>query len=469
MQPSGKIRRYDSKINAISRLIDSGIILLTFFAAIDLFQAEWQPIYVWALLFAVILFNFFAESQDAYRSWRGTHLRDEITTVLFSWVTGLFVLVLLDIFILKEQVYTEPFIATWIVLTPFELVAWHAAVRMTLGFLRSRGFNTRRVAIIGATTLGERLVKAFHAMEWSGYRFIGYYDDRANKDVNRRLNGNEINVAGGIEQLIIDTKEGLVDTVYITLAMSAEHRIKMITEKLADSTASVYLVPDLFTFNLLNSRWVDYQGITAISIYETPFAGLDSSLKRIEDIVLSLFILCLISLPMLCIAAGIKLTSKGPVFFKQTRYGMDGGKIKVWKFRSMTVTENGDKVIQATQGDSRITGFGSFLRRTSLDELPQFFNSLTGSMSIVGPRPHAVAHNEEYRTQIKGYMLRHKVKPGITGLAQINGFRGETDTLDKMEGRIRYDLQYIQTWSILLDLKIIVMTVFKGFQHKNAY
>jgi putative colanic acid biosynthesis UDP-glucose lipid carrier transferase len=219
----------------------------------------------------------------------------------------------------------------------------------------------------------------------------------------------------------------------------------------------------------LNSRWIDLQGITAISIYETPFAGVNSVIKRLEDIFLSLFILCLIALPMLFIAIGIKMTSKGPVLFKQTRYGMEGEKIKVWKFRSMTVTEDGEKVTQATKGDKRITPFGGFLRRTSLDELPQFFNSLMGSMSIVGPRPHAVAHNEEYRKQIHGYMLRHKVKPGITGLAQINGFRGETDTIDKMEGRVHYDLQYIQTWSLKLDLKIIFLTIFKGFKSDKAY
>jgi len=251
--------------------------------------------------------------------------------------------------------------------------------------------------------------------------------------------------------------------------MSAEQRIKKLTEQLADSTASVYLVPDLFTFNLLNSRWVDYQGITAISIYETPFAGIDSYLKRLEDIVLSTLILLLIALPMLVIAIIIKLTSAGPVIFKQKRYGADGSEILVWKFRSMTVQDNGEHIKQATKGDARITPFGAFIRKTSLDELPQFFNVLAGRMSIVGPRPHAVAHNEEYRKKIQGYMLRHKVKPGITGLAQINGYRGETDTLDKMEGRVHYDLKYIQTWAISLDLKIIFLTIFKGFTDRNAY
>lgn len=464
----GKIRHYDSKINAISRLIDSAIILVTFLALMDLFAIEWQPKHVWSLLFAIILFHFFAESQDAYRSWRGTYLREEVTAVLFSWGTSIAVLVAVELIVINEQTYAAPFLIIWFIATPIELISWHAIVRMVLGIMRSKGLNTRRVAIVGATELGYRLEKSFDEMEWTGYRFAGFYDDRKPAP-NRRLQDDKANVNGSIDELIADCRSGKIDVVFITLSLAAEARIRQMTEKLADTTASVYLVPDLFTFNLLNSRWVDYQGITAISIYETPFAGIDSAIKRIEDIVLSFLILCLIAIPMLFIALGIKATSKGPVFFKQTRYGMDGEKIKVWKFRTMTVAEDGDKVVQAKKDDQRVTHFGKILRRTSLDELPQFFNSLGGSMSIVGPRPHAVAHNEEYRAKIQGYMLRHKVKPGITGLAQINGFRGETDTLDKMEGRIKYDLQYIQTWTLLLDLKIILLTITRGFVGKDVY
>ncbi|PHS22811.1 MAG: undecaprenyl-phosphate glucose phosphotransferase [Methylophaga sp.] len=469
MARQGKIRRYDSKINAISRLIDSGIILLTFLALIDIFQQEWQAVYVWGLLFSVLFFNFFAESQDAYRSWRGANLREEIEIVLISWATAIFVLVLLDIFVIQSYVYSEPFVVVWIIATPIELIAWHAMVRMALGILRSKGYNTRKIAIVGATPLGKRLEFAFNQMDWSGYRFVGYYDDRKIKSTEGESRFEPVNIKGNIEQLIMDCKQGKVDSVYITLAMAAEHRIKGLVEKLADSTVSVYFVPDFFTFNLLNSRWIDHQGITAVSIYDSPFTGLDSTIKRLEDIILSIVILCIVALPMIMIAIAIKLTSKGPVLFKQNRYGIDGEKIRVWKFRSMAVADDGNEIVQATKGDSRITPFGAFLRRTSLDEFPQFFNALSGDMSIVGPRPHAVAHNEEYRTKIQGYMLRHKVKPGITGLAQINGFRGETDTLDKMEGRIHYDLQYIQSWSLWLDLKIIFLTIFKGFTHKNAY
>ncbi len=468
-QRQGKIRRYDSKINAISRLIDSGIILLTFLALIDIFDATWQPEYVWGLLFSVLLFNFFAESQDAYRSWRGTNLKEEISIILSSWLSTVMVLLILDVVFIHSQDYATPFIATWIVVTPIEIISWHAMVRMVLAIIRSKGYNTRKVAIVGATPLGKRLQFVLSQMDWSGYRFAGYYDDRQVNIADDKPRTEQVKIEGNIDQLIKDCKKGKVDSVYITLAMSAEHRIKKLVDKLADSTVSVYFVPDFFTFNLLNSRWIDHQGITAVSIYDSPFTGLDSTIKRLEDIILSILILCVVAIPMVIIAIGIKLTSKGPVLFKQDRYGIDGEKIKVWKFRSMTVTDNGDKIVQAKKGDSRITPFGAFLRKTSLDELPQFFNVLSGEMSIVGPRPHAVAHNEEYREKIQGYMLRHKVKPGITGLAQINGFRGETDTLDKMEGRIHYDLQYIQSWSLGLDLKIILLTIFKGFTHKNAY
>ena len=222
-------------------------------------------------------------------------------------------------------------------------------------------------------------------------------------------------------------------------------------------------------FELLHARSESINGLASISIFDSPMDGASRVVKRVEDIVLSSLILLMIALPLVLIAIAIKLTSPGPVLFRQRRYGLDGRPIMVWKFRSMSVQENGDNVRQATRNDARITPLGAFLRRTSLDELPQFFNVLRGDMSIVGPRPHAVAHNEQYRKQVSGYMLRHKVKPGITGWAQINGWRGETDTLDKMQKRVEFDLEYIEHWSIWLDIKIILLTLFKGFLNKNAF
>lgn len=231
----------------------------------------------------------------------------------------------------------------------------------------------------------------------------------------------------------------------------------------------MYLAADFIAFDLLHARWSTLGGVPTISLHETPFYGVDGWLKRLEDIVFGSIILTIIAVPMLIIGLGVRLSSPGPVLFRQRRYGLNGEVIHVLKFRSMTVTEDGADIKQATTGDARITKLGAFLRRTNLDELPQFVNVIEGTMSIVGPRPHAVAHNELYRRKIQGYMLRHKVKPGITGWAQVNGWRGETDTLEKMEKRVEHDLDYIRNWSLLWDVQIIIMTVFGSGARRNAY
>jgi putative colanic acid biosynthesis UDP-glucose lipid carrier transferase len=219
----------------------------------------------------------------------------------------------------------------------------------------------------------------------------------------------------------------------------------------------------------MQARFDNVGGMPVIAIRESPFMGLNSTIKRASDIALASVILLLLAPLMLAIALAVRLTSPGPVIFRQRRYGLYGEKIIVYKFRSMTVAEDGDTVVQAKRNDQRVTPIGGLLRRTSLDELPQFINVLQGRMSIVGPRPHAVAHNEQYRKLIKGYMLRHKVKPGITGWAQVNGLRGETATLDKMEARIQYDLDYLRNWSLWLDLWIILKTVKVVLTRENAH
>lgn len=288
-----------------------------------------------------------------------------------------------------------------------------------------------------------------------------------------------------MNEAIDSARKGLIDILFIALPLKADKRITNILSQLGDTTVDVHFIPDSFISNLMHARVSHVGNLDTISVYESPYLGAKEWLKRTLDVVVGSIILLLISPILIIISILIKATSKGPVLFKQTRYGLGGHKITIWKFRSMGVTKNsngGDssdssggsdatdqKVIQATKNDPRITPLGAFLRRTSLDELPQFFNVVGGGMSIVGPRPHAVAHNEEYRQKIKFYMLRHKVKPGITGWAQINGWRGETDTLEKMEKRIEFDLMYIKNWTILWDIKIIFLTLFKGFMSKNAY
>ena len=246
-------------------------------------------------------------------------------------------------------------------------------------------------------------------------------------------------------------------------------RILQLLDELRDTTVSIYFVPDFFMTDLIQARLDDLGGLPVVAVCESPFTGINGLFKQVSDFLMAALILVLISPLMIAIAIAIKLTSPGPVLFRQHRYGLDGERIVVYKFRSMSVCENGDTVIQARANDNRVTPLGAFLRRTSLDELPQFINVLQGRMSVVGPRPHAVAHNETYRKLIKGYMIRHKVRPGITGWAQVNGCRGETETLDKMKRRIDFDLEYLRRWSFLLDLRIILRTIGLMRRDPNAY
>jgi putative colanic acid biosynthesis UDP-glucose lipid carrier transferase len=259
------------------------------------------------------------------------------------------------------------------------------------------------------------------------------------------------------------------DLIYLSLPMATQSRILHLLEELRDTTASIYFVPDTFVTDLVQGRVDFVDDIPVVAVCETPFSGANGLLKRASDIVFSLLILTVISPLLLVIAAAVKLSSPGAVIFKQRRYGLNGEEIYVYKFRSMTVCDDGDKIVQAQKNDQRITPVGAFLRRTSLDELPQFFNVLQGRMSIVGPRPHAVAHNELYRKLIRGYMVRHKVKPGITGWAQVNGFLGETETVEKMQKRIDCDLEYLRNWSLRLDVFIIFKTILVVLKGDNAY
>jgi putative colanic acid biosynthesis UDP-glucose lipid carrier transferase len=260
-----------------------------------------------------------------------------------------------------------------------------------------------------------------------------------------------------------------VASIYIALPLSNVPRIGEMVRELRDTTASIYFVPDVFAFDLIQGRLVEINGIPAISVCDTPFHGMDAVMKRVTDVVLASCALLLLAPLMVLIAMAVKLTSAGPVLFRQRRYGLNGEEILIYKFRSMTVCEDGTVVNQATKGDQRVTPLGRILRSTSLDELPQLLNVLEGKMSVVGPRPHAVAHNELYRKLINGYMIRHKVRPGITGWAQVHGLRGETQSVEKMRERIQFDLEYLSHWSPWMDVKIIVKTLWVIARDRNAY
>lgn len=414
-------------------------------------------------IIAIITFQLFASVSGLYLSWRSHTLGDMLQRLLLAM--GLTVSVLIIAAWASRQphwISRRMMFFWWWGMTGGSMVLLRIVVRLVLVQLRQHGYNARYAAIVGGGTLAHVLMARLEQNSWMGIRVFGVYADECRDNLADLRRGTAVDV-------VEVARRGDVDNVYITLPMSQEDTIRELLDALMDTTVSVFLIPDIFAFDLMNARQDNIGGLPAISLVDSPLTVLGAVLKRAFDLVVGSLILLLIALPMLAIAIAIKLTSPGPVIFRQTRYGMDGKPISVWKFRSMITQDNGAVVQQATRNDPRLTPIGGFLRRTSLDELPQFINVLQGHMSIVGPRPHAVAHNELYRQQIRGYMMRHKMKPGITGWAQVHGYRGETDTLEKMEKRVEYDLEYIRNWSLWLDARIVVMTIIGGFFGKNAY
>ncbi len=462
------IRVGHGKLAAFSQLMDALFIAGALSVIAWSYGVEPKNDHMIAAFWAVGLFIFFGHLCDLYHAWRGLSLRYEFARVILVWAAVVTALLFLAYLSKTSEQFSRRVFLTWFMLTPLVLITWRGWLQILLGALRQRGFNSRRVAIVGARELGAYLARSILEAPWLGLRPAGFYDDRR-PNGTRPLVREPIEVIGNLDALVRHARAGRIDIVYLTLPMSAEKRIQELIARLSDTTASVYLIPDFFIFDLLHATWGTIGELPVVSISESPFYGADGLIKRLEDIVLAAAALLLVAVPMLVIAAGVKLTSRGPVIFKQHRYGLRGNKIEVWKFRTMTVCEDGDNVVPATRNDARVTRFGAFLRRTSLDELPQLFNVLQGRMSMVGPRPHAVAHNEQYRKLIGRYMLRHKVKPGITGWAQVNGWRGETDSLDKMQKRVEYDLAYIHNWSLWLDLKILCLTALRVFNDRNAY
>jgi putative colanic acid biosysnthesis UDP-glucose lipid carrier transferase len=400
-----------------------------------------------------------------FRSWHGLQPTAEDRKIFFDWVMVIGILLFLAFATKLSAQFSRKVMMTWFLVTPVVLVVSHALARYVVHQLALHRQDGRSMVIVGANPLGFKLAQRVLEDPYYNVEVKGYFDDRN----STRLELESGPLLGTLGELPQWVRDNAVGTIYITLPMVAQPRIMKMLEDLGDTTASVYFVPDIFAFDLIQARFDELEGIPVVAICESPFAGFNSLLKRFSDIAFGSIALLLLWPVMLAIAIGIKVTSPGPVFFKQRRYGLDGAEIMVYKFRSMKVLEDGAVVRQATRGDDRITPFGAFLRRSSLDELPQFLNVLQGTMSIVGPRPHAVAHNEQYRKLIKRYMLRHKVKPGITGWAQINGYRGETETVEKMQSRVAYDLDYMRNWSVSLDVWIMLRTVGVIFKDRNAY
>ena len=371
----------------------------------------------------------------------------------FGWATG------------TLHYFDHKLLLAWWCIAPVSQFAAQILLRLSKPAIARLQGPRERAVIVGINEQGIELARRM-AERSHNLRLIGFFDDRPYDYPNGQ---HKFRLIGKLQELPRFANENNIDIIYISLPMAQQPRVQMLLDGLRDTTASVYFVPNLFVTDLIQGRVDFVHGLPVVAVCETPFTGPNGVIKRIGDILISLAILALLSPLMLAIALGVKLSSSGPIIFRQRRYGLDGKDIVVYKFRTMTVTEDGDVIRQACQQDPRATRFGAFLRRTSMDELPQFFNVLRGHMSVVGPRPHAVAHNEMYRKLINGYALRHKVKPGITGWAQINGMRGPTETLEKMTERISYDLDYLRNWSLGLDCYIIAKTAWVVLKGSNAY
>jgi putative colanic acid biosynthesis UDP-glucose lipid carrier transferase len=452
----------------VYRVADAAAIVAGLMVAVRLTRAQVGEPLVTAAAAAIILHYLVAVANGMYRSWRTVSAEREILCTLATWVLTCPLLFGAGALAGYAPDFPVRLLLAWGFAGAAAVMSLRMILRTILRTLWARGYRVRRFAIVGVNQLGFELAKSIEASPELGLKLAGFYDDRPGSRLPPIPAG--LGARGGdLKDLLEATRQGQVDTIYLTFPMRAEGRIRGILEQLSDTTASVYIVPDFFVFELLHSRWTNINGLPAVSVFESPFYGIDGLVKRGLDLVVSSVILALAALPMMLIALAVKLSSPGPVFFRQRRYGLDGREIEVWKFRTMRVCEDGPVVKQATKDDSRVTRVGAFLRRSSLDELPQLFNVLEGSMSLVGPRPHATTHNEAFRKLVRGYMLRHKVKPGMTGLAQVNGCRGETETVQKMRQRVQYDHRYIRDWSLAMDIQILLQTVPAILSGKNAY
>ncbi|MGA7750531.1 MAG: undecaprenyl-phosphate glucose phosphotransferase [Gallionella sp.] len=446
------------------RLLDPFLIWGLLILLTLVYDETFTGYYLVLMIITFFISSYIYEQTNIYRTWRNGKLLAYIRDTLVGWAIIIAILLFIGYATKLSYRYSEQVILTWFIVTPFALIASHLAVRKIVTSLRKSG-EARSVVIVGANDTGLKLAERILEYPYLLMEVRGYFDDR---DESRSPAG-KMPLLGRVSDVAAYVREHSIQMIFISLPMSAQPRIRKLLDDLHDTTASIYFLPDVYIFDLMQARFDNVGGVPVVAICETPFYGVDSVVKNISDFVLGFLILILLLPFMLCIALAVKLTSPGPAVFKQRRYGLNGEEIIVYKFRSMAVCEDGSSIVQAQKNDQRLTKLGAFLRRTSLDELPQFINVLQGRMSIVGPRPHAVAHNELYRKLIRGYMLRHKIKPGITGWAQINGLRGETQDLEKMQARIEYDLHYLRNWSIWLDLWIIMRTVFVVLRRDNAY
>jgi putative colanic acid biosynthesis UDP-glucose lipid carrier transferase len=421
-----------------------------------------RPYAVLATLAFVLTFAVYREIASASATF-ARRPRDFLQRSIGAWAVVVGLLAVFGFIVKYGDDFPRRVLLTWAAVTPLLIAALQY---WSYVFFAQKVAGTRRAVIAGVSDLSRRMARALVEQPSHGVTLEGWFEDRSADRIGALEVGR---LLGKLADLPEYVRTHNVDLIYIALPIRHEQRTKWILDELHDTTASIYFVPDIFVFDLIQSRVDVIDGIPVLALCETPFFGMNGLVKRAFDLVLASLLL-LLALPlMVATAIGVAATSRGTIIFKQRRYGLDGREIVVYKFRSMLSSDDGAHVRQAQRDDERTTPFGRFIRKYSLDELPQLINVIQGRMSLVGPRPHAVAHNEEYRRLIKGYMIRHKVAPGITGLAQIRGHRGETRTIEQMKERVESDLEYLRRWSIALDLKNLALTVLRVFKDTKAY
>ncbi len=462
----GLLRENASAIMLVQRLLDPAVAVLVLLVLAEFYGiGVINPHILLSVTIFLLILPIF-KAVGLYRPYRSLSPATLGPRLLTGWVSLLGCLLFLGFITQTSVLFSRTLLLTWSICTPIVLLSVHLTVWRILRKIRESGRNQRSAVIAGVNDVSYHLANQIKQTPELGISLHGFFDDALAQPIGR-FPGRQL--IGGLQDLPRYVQEHKIDVVYLTCSADEDELITYLLKDLQDTTACVYFVPNILIFNLMNARSYELNGIPLVAVWEVPFSEIQYVAKRGIDILLSLLALIALSPIMLLIAVAVKFSSPGPILFKQRRYGLNGHEILVYKFRSMQVMEDGDRVQQAKRNDSRITRVGAFLRKTSLDELPQFINVLQGRMSLVGPRPHAVAHNEMYRKLITGYMLRHKVKPGITGWAQVNGFRGETDTLEKMQQRVNYDLEYLRNWSLSLDLQILVKTALVFLRDQNAY
>ncbi len=465
MFPSGLMKHHSSTLTTITRLADVTAVALGGYVAFGLRFGEWDIYshYQVAILLAALLTAVVFPRFGMYHSWRGKSRLNQLHRITISWATILLLLIVVAFLTKTSATFSRQWAMVWGVTGWSLLLLFRMALAQTLRIMRKQGWNQRRIVIIGAGNLGRDVARRIREATWTGLDVVGFIDDDQQL-CGTRIDGIEVKCGTRELSALLDKED--IDEVWLALPFPAEKRIKEILHELRHSTLTIRFIPDIFGFRLINHSVAEIAGLPILNLTDTPMQGMNRFIKELEDKLLALLILIVASPVMIWCAIGVKLSSPGPVFYRQERVSWNGTPFQMLKFRSMPVeAEKETGAVWARAGENRATKFGAMLRRTSLDELPQFINVLKGDMSVVGPRPERPVFVEKFKDEIPLYMQKHLVKAGITGWAQVNGWRGDTD----LNKRIEYDLYYIENWSLWFDLKIIILTIARGFMHENAY